>query len=114
MNAIHGDMLRGHLDTMILSMLERGEAHGLEILARLEGAGCGLLRLKEGSLYPALYRLEAAGKVKAAWEAEPHGRRGARRRIYQLTSKGKRELNKGRQTWTSFVTVVGGILGAPA
>jgi PadR family transcriptional regulator, regulatory protein PadR len=114
MNPIHGDLLRGHLDTMILSMLERADAHGLEILSRLEGAGCGLLRLKEGSLYPALYRLEAAGKVKAAWEVEPHGRRGARRRIYRLTSKGKRELTKGRAAWTSFVTVVGGILGAPA
>ena len=114
MHEIHGDMLRGHLDAMVLSTLERGEAHGLEILARLERAGCGLLRLKEGSLYPALYRLEAAGKVRAAWEAGEHGRPGARRRIYRLTSKGKRDLAKGREAWTSFVSVVGGILGAPA
>ena len=68
MEAINGDKLRGHLETMILSTLEQGEAHGLEILRRLEAAGCGLLRLKEGSLYPALYRLEAAGKVEAVWE----------------------------------------------
>jgi PadR family transcriptional regulator PadR len=114
MSEIHGDMLRGHLDTMILSVLERDEAHGLEILKRLEAAGCGLLRLKEGSLYPALYRLEAAGRIRAEWECEPHGRRGARRRIYRLTSKGKRELTKGREAWTGFVTVVGAILGAPA
>src|SRR6202023_551361 len=96
MEAIDGDKLRGHLETMILSTLERGEAHGLEILRRLEEAGCGLLRLKEGSLYPALYRLEAAGAVKAVWEPEPHGRRGARRRIYRLTAKGQGKLNEGR------------------
>src|SRR5271166_5729346 len=114
MEAIHGDKLRGHLETLILSTLERGDAHGLEILRRLEEAGCGLLRLKEGSLYPALYRLEAAGEVKAVWEAEPHGRRGARRRIYHLTAKGNRTLNAGRAEWQQFVRILGGILGAPA
>lgn len=114
MDPINGDKLRGHLETMILSTLQRGEAHGLEILHRLEEAGCGLLRLKEGSLYPALYRLEAAGAVKAVWEPEPHGRRGARRRIYRLTPKGQRRLDAGRVEWRQFVGVVGGILGAPA
>src|ERR1700757_1890737 len=99
MEAIHGDKLRGHLETMVLSTLEQGEAHGLEILRRLEEAGCGLLRLKEGSLYPALYRLEEAGDVKADWEAEPHGRRGARCRIYRLTRKGQRKLDAGRVEW---------------
>jgi DNA-binding PadR family transcriptional regulator len=114
MDAIHGDKLRGHLEAIILSTLEQGEAHGLEILRRLDEAGCGLLRLKEGSLYPALYRLEAAGEVKAVWEPAPHGRRGARRRIYQLTTKGQRKLDAGRVEWQQFVRVLGGILGAPA
>jgi PadR family transcriptional regulator, regulatory protein PadR len=114
MEAINGDKLRGHLETMILSTLAQSEAHGLEILHRLEEAGCGLLRLKEGSLYPALYRLEAAGEVKAVWEEEPHGRRGARRRIYRLTSKGHRKLDAGRAEWQQFVRILGGILGAPA
>ena len=113
MESINGDKLRGHLEAMVLSTLERGEAHGLEILQRLEDAGCSLLRLKEGSLYPALYRLEAAGEVKAVWEAQPHGRRGARRRIYRLTAKGQRKLNEGRAEWQQFVHVIGGILGAP-
>jgi PadR family transcriptional regulator, regulatory protein PadR len=112
--AINGDKLRGHLEAMILSTLERGEAHGLEILHRLEEAGCGFLRLKEGSLYPALYRLEAAGAVKAVWESEPHGRRGARRRIYRLTRKGQRQLDTSRAEWREFARVLGGILGAPA
>src|SRR6266852_4087495 len=114
METIHGDQLRGHLETMVLSTLEKGEAHGLEILRRLEEAGCGLLRLKEGSLYPALYRLEAAGDVKAVWESEPHGRRGARRRIYCLTAKGQRKLAARRVEWQQFVRVLGGILGASA
>src|SRR5438067_13794453 len=114
MEAINGDKLRGHLETMVLSTLEQGEAHGLEILRRLEEAGCGLLRLREGSLYPALYRLEEAGEVEAVWEGEPHGRRGARRRIYRLTPKGERKLAGSRVQWQSFTRVVGDILGAPA
>jgi DNA-binding PadR family transcriptional regulator len=114
MPTIDGDKLRGHLETLVLSTLERGEAHGLQILRRLDDGGCGLLRLKEGSLYPALYRLEAAGKVAADWEEQPHGRRGARRRVYRLTARGKRTLAAGRVAWRDFVRVLGGILGAPA
>src|SRR5580692_7067431 len=106
MDAIEGDKLRGHLEAMVLSTLEQGDAHGLPIMHRLEEAGCGLLRLKEGSLYPALYRLEAAGEVKAVWESEPHGRRGARRRIYRLTAKGQRKLNDGRVEWQQFVNII--------
>jgi DNA-binding PadR family transcriptional regulator len=114
MSDISGDKLRGHLEAMILASLEEGEAHGLEILRRLDEAGCGLLRLKEGSLYPALYRLEAAGAVKANWEDDSQGRRGARRRLYRLTLKGKKQLSAGREDFAAFVRVIGGILGAPA
>jgi DNA-binding PadR family transcriptional regulator len=113
MKVINGDKLRGHLETMILSTLDQGEAHGLEILRRLEEAGCGLLRLKEGSLYPALSRLEAGGEVKAVWESASHGRRGARRRIYSLTTKGRRKLDGDRNEWQQFVRILGSILGAP-
>lgn len=114
MQTIKGNQLRGHLETMALSVLEEGEAHGLEILRRLDEAGCGALRLKEGSLYPALYRLENAGLVKAVWEKETKGRRGARRRFYRLTAKGKRQLAQSRREWQQFVQVIGGIVGAPA
>ena len=99
---------------MVLSVLERGDAHGLEIIRRLEEAGCGLLRLKEGSLYPALYRLEAVGKVAVVREEPQSGKRGAPRRIYRLTPKGKRDLVKSRQEWASFVQIVGAIVGATA
>ena len=112
MTNINGDTLRGHLETLILSALKRGEAHGFEILKRLEQAGSGALKLKEGSLYPALYRLEAAGLVKARWEEGDSGRRGPRRRIYHLTSKGRGRLDEARGEWQTFVQVIGGILGA--
>ena len=114
MKAITGEKLRGHLETMVLSMLERGEAHGMEVIRRLEESGSGLLRLKEGSLYPALYRLEAAGMVVVVREESQQGRRGAPRRIYGLTPKGKRHLVKGRAEWVNFAQIVSSVLGAPA
>ena len=112
MEPLHGDALRGHLETMALAVLERGDAHGFEILRRLDEAGCGALRLKEGSLYPALYRLEKAGLIQSAWDKSTEERRGPRRRIYRLTRKGTRRLSEGRAEWQRFVSVIGGILGA--
>jgi DNA-binding PadR family transcriptional regulator len=114
MEPITGDQLRGHLETMILSVLERGDAHGMEIIRRLEAAGCGLLRLKEGSLYPALYRLEGDGLVVGAVVKDATGQRGPRPRNYRLTARGRRELNQGRAQWQQFVTVIGGIVGGTA
>jgi DNA-binding PadR family transcriptional regulator len=114
MNAIDGDKLRGHLETLILASLEKSDAHGLEILRRLEVGGCGLLKLKEGSLYPALYRLEAAGEVAAGWERQPKGRRGARRRVYRLTPKGSRKLQRERGQFQTFVSTLSQILAIPA
>jgi DNA-binding PadR family transcriptional regulator len=112
---IDGDKLRGHLETLILATLERaGEAHGSEILRRLEAGGSGVLKLKEGSLYPALYRLESAGEIAGAWEREQAGRRGARRRLYRLTPKGTRKLQRGRGEWQTFVNTIGQILASPA
>ena len=110
MEPISGDALRGHLETLALAVLEQGAGHGFEILRRLEEAGCGALRLKEGSLYPALYRLEEAGLIRSAWQEG--GGRGPRRRVYQLTSKGTRRLSEGREEWRHFVLVLGNILGA--
>jgi PadR family transcriptional regulator PadR len=112
MEEIRGDELRGHLEAMMLSVLERGEAHGYEIIQRLENAGCGALKLKEGTLYPALYRLEEAGLLTARWEANEETRRGPRRRNYRLTRKGKSELERRRASWRNFVTIVGAIVEA--
>ena len=113
MQKIEGDTLRGHLEGMVLAALARGDAHGFEVLRRLEELGCGALSLKEGTLYPVLYRLERAGLVRAEWEAD-NSRRGPRRRIYHLTDKGRHDLARHREAWARFVIIVGGILGAPA
>src|SRR5260370_24667073 len=94
MPTIDGDLLRGHLQTLILSALRRADAHGFEILKRLEDAGSGALQLKEGSLYPALYKLESAGLVKGAWETASTTRRGPLRRIYRLTTKAHPRLSQ--------------------
>jgi PadR family transcriptional regulator PadR len=103
MREITGDKLRGHVASLILSSLENSEAHGLEIVKRIEAAGSGALNMKEGSLYPALYRLEKSGLIT--------GRRGARRRLYQLTKKGKRQLQDARQDWAFFVSIMNPALG---
>ena len=112
MEPIHGDLLRGHLQTLVLSALRKGDAHGFEILKRLEQAGSGALQLKEGSLYPALYKLEAEGLVKGAWESGETPRRGPRRRVYRLTAKGGRRLDEARGEFQQFVSIIGTILGA--
>jgi PadR family transcriptional regulator, regulatory protein PadR len=114
MESIGGDALRGHLETMALASLEQGEAHGFEILRRLTEAGSGALRLKEGSLYPALYRLERAGLIASTWEDEAAPRRGPRKRVYRITRQGMRRLAEGRAEWRQFVQIVGTILGAQA
>ncbi|HEY2585083.1 MAG TPA: helix-turn-helix transcriptional regulator [Tepidisphaeraceae bacterium] len=108
---IRGDALRGHLETLVLSALRRGEAHGFEILRRLEEAGSQVLKLKEGSLYPALYRLEAAGMIKGEWEDGATARRGPRRRVYRLTSKGRRRFTAACGEFQQFVATMGRILG---
>jgi len=110
MASINGDTLRRHLETLILSALRKGNAHGFEILRRLEEAGSGALRLKEGSLYPALYRLEAAKLIQGQWEVDS-SRRGPRRRIYRLTQKGRRRLDAARGEFQQFASVIGQILG---
>src|SRR6478752_272476 len=113
MEPISGDALRGHLESMALASLEKGKAHGFEILRRLTAAGSGALRLREGSLYPALYRLEEAGLIASAWEDASAPRRGPRKRVYRITKQGTRRLAAGRAEWQQFVQVVGTILGAP-
>src|SRR4051812_14312457 len=110
MDKIDGDLLRGHLQNLLLSTLRKGEAHGFEILKRLEQAGSGALQLKEGSLYPALYKLEAAGLITGAWESNDTPRRGPRRRVYRLTPKGRRRLDEAREEFQQFASVIGGIL----
>lgn len=112
MATIHGDQLRGHLEGVVLAALERGPAHGWDLARRLDQQAQGQLQLKEGTLYPALYRLERMGLVVARWEEQATGRRGPRRRAYQLTAKGRRRLAAVRGEWNHFVAILGNLLGA--
>jgi len=114
METISGDQLRGHLEGLILAALERDTAHGWDIWRSLEAASNGALALKEGSLYPALYRMERQGLISARWETAPADSPGPRRRVYRLTAKGRRRLDAARDQWRQFVTVLGHLLGAPA
>ena len=108
------DFVQGTLDLLILKTVSLEPRHGWAIAKRIQQISGDILQVQQGSLYPALYRLESAKEVEAVWEEEPHGRRGARRRIYRLTAKGKRSLSQGRTQWQQFVQVLNGILGAPA
>ena len=112
MESIDGNVLRGHLEALILARLERGPAHGFEIMKRLDEEGRGALALKEGTVYPILYRLEKGRHVRAAWDADTAASGGPRRRVYHITARGKRELAARRRQWEHFVATVGRMIEA--
>src|SRR4051794_41983501 len=85
---MRADLLRGHLDGLLLAVLAEAPSHGYELSQRLTRRSGGELGVNEGSLYPALHRLERAGLVDSAWSSEG----GRRRRGYRLTSAGARAL----------------------
>lgn len=114
MEKIAGNTLRGHLEAMVLATLAHSEAHGFEIMQRLGTAGRGALDLKEGTLYPVLYRLEAAGLIVGKWESDTSSRRGPRRRVYRLAGKGRRDLKHKQVQWRQFIQIIGPIVEAPA
>lgn len=103
-------MLKGHLDMLLLTILQGGEAHGYSIAEELRGRSAGAFDLPEGTIYPALHRLEAAGLVESHWQ--PHA--GRRRRVYALTARGHSALTEQRETWDRFVAGVNAVLaGVP-
>ena len=100
------DALRGHLDAMILAVLESEPLHGYAIIEALAVRSGGELDLPTGTVYPALRRLEAAGFLASSW-SESSGRR---RRTYRLSRSGRKVLAEKRQEWTTFARVVDGVL----
>jgi PadR family transcriptional regulator, regulatory protein PadR len=100
------DVLRGHLDGMILSVLEGEPLHGYAVMEALQQRSGGTLDLPTGTLYPALRRLERAGYLHSEWSTVG----GRRRRTYRLTATGKRMLADERAEWRAFATVVDGVL----
>ena len=102
------DALRGHLDSLILAVVEKQPLHGYAIIEALAARSGGELDLPTGTIYPALRRLEKAGYLDSSW-SEVGGRK---RRTYQLSSAGKRALTSHRQDWKTFSRVVSGVLEA--
>lgn len=99
-------MLRGHLDGMILSVLEGEPLHGYAVMEALQQRSGGELDLPTGTLYPALRRLERAGYLRSEWSTVG----GRRRRTYRLTATGKRMLADERTEWRAFAALVDGVL----
>jgi PadR family transcriptional regulator len=100
------ETLKGHLDVMLLAVLERGPLHGYAVIEALRAGSGGRFDLPTGTIYPALHRLERAGLVKSTWSVVS----GRRRRSYQLTQAGKRALTDERHLWQEFVTGVSSLL----
>jgi len=104
-----GEALKGHLDLLLLAVLERGPAHGYAILSELRARSGGTFDLPEGTIYPALHRLEADGLLASRWSEDlPR-----RRRIYQLTLKGREALARRQGEWRRFTQAVEATIGGP-
>lgn len=100
------DALRGHLDSMILAVLESSPLHGYLVMETLQRRSGGALGFSTGTIYPALRRLERAGYVRGEWASVG----GRKRRTYRLTPAGRRALASERAAWVDFTTVVDGVL----
>jgi PadR family transcriptional regulator, regulatory protein PadR len=101
------DALQGSLPLLILKILDRrGPLHGYGITTRIETVS-DLLRVEEGSLYPALHRMEEAGWIRARWKTTENNRRA---RVYELTALGRKQLQTEQRRWTSISTAISRVL----
>ena len=103
------DLLQGTLELLILNTLAREAMHGYGIVQRIQEAAEDLLKVEDGSLYPALYRMEERGWIKSEWGVSEHNRRA---RFYKLTRKGQRQLEAERANWNRISKAVTKILQA--
>jgi PadR family transcriptional regulator len=106
---IRPELLKGHLDALLLAILEPGPQHGYAVIEALRTGSGGALDLPTGTVYPALHRLERAGLIAGDW----HTVSGRRRRAYHLTPAGHATLNDQRAVWDQFSTVVTTLLARP-
>ena len=102
------DLLQGTLDLLILKTLSTATLHGWDISKRIAVVSENRLSLKQGSLYPALHRLEGQGWIAADWGISDAGRRA---KFYKLTAAGKTQLDADRAKWESFSAAMASILG---
>ena len=97
-----GEALKGHLDLLLLAILAEGPAHGYGMIETLRRRSRGAFDLPEGTIYPALHRLEGQSFLSSDWTEEKR----RRRRIYRLTPKGRQALTKHQQEWQKFSQAV--------
>lgn len=100
------DALRGHLDSLILAVVDDQPLHGYAIIEALRARSGGQLDVPSGTVYPALRRLESAGYLTSGWSADG----GRKRRTYALSASGRRALAAQRKEWVAFSTVVNAVL----
>ena len=101
------DLLQGTLDLLILKTLGLGPLHGWGISKQIRERSRDVLQVNQGSLYPALYRLEDRGWIESEWGVSPEGRRA---KFYRLTSAGRTQLTAERAQWRIFTAAVDQIL----
>src|SRR5215471_11207795 len=101
------DLLRGTLDLLILRTLRHAPAHGHAIAKHIQRTSEDLLQVETGSLYPALYRLEARGWIAASWQLSDKGKRA---RYYRITQKGRKQLVAEQSKWDAFARAMGLLL----
>jgi PadR family transcriptional regulator, regulatory protein PadR len=101
------ERIKGHLDLLLLSVLSAGPAHGYAIIAALRDRSDGTFDLPEGTIYPALHRLEDARLLTSSWAAGE----GRRRRVYALTDVGAQALAAERTEWRRFSAGIGAVVG---
>jgi PadR family transcriptional regulator, regulatory protein PadR len=101
------DLLQGTLDLLILQVVSLGPLHGYAIAQRLQQMSQDVLQVQQGSLYPALHRLEARGWLKAEWKPSETGRDA---KFYNLTRTGRRQLESERANWNRLASAIGLVL----
>ena len=102
------DILQGTLDLLVLRTLTGGPMHGYAITAHITRISADLLRVEEGSLYPALHRMEQDGWLRSTWGTTEKNRQA---RFYSLTPAGEQQLAREQESWTRLTTGVGRVLG---
>jgi PadR family transcriptional regulator PadR len=103
----NSDQLHGTLDMLVLKTLQAKPLHGYAIALRLEQLSSDVLNIEEGSLYPALYRMEERGWLASAWSMTDSGRRA---RFYRLTKTGRAQLAAETASWNRLIGAVNGVL----
>jgi transcriptional regulator len=102
-----GTLLQGTLDTLVLKTLSWGPRHGYAIARWLEDTTADTLQIEEGSLYPALYRMEQRGWIRAEWDVSDAGKRI---KVYAITAEGRKQLRAKAAEWARFATAVSTVL----